>query len=190
MAAVGQKLDIRQFEVGLVLNSRIVYDPDINEVASGIIMSIAVLLACGRVYIKASKFHRLFVDDFLLIFATILLVAGTIMVFLTLPYNQTEIDVGAGLIPPPADLEHQLDYDVKFQDAATLLLNGSIFSVKFSFLFFFRLLLHRTGKLRAWWWAVFIITVPCAIICMCTESMLCPAFGDRIYHSTHPATVR
>lgn len=106
--------------------------------------------------------------------------AGTITVFLALPYNQTEVDVGAGVEAPPADLTHQLDLDVKFQDASSVLLNASVFSVKFSFLFFFRLLLQRTGKLQIWWWCTFIITIPCAVICMCTEFMVCPAFGDRI----------
>lgn len=102
------------------------------------------------------------------------------MVFLALPYNQTEVNVGAGVKAPPSDLTHQLDLDVKFQDASLVLLNASIFSVKFSFLFFFRLLLQRTGKLQIWWGCTFIVTIPCAVICMCTEFMVCPAFGDRI----------
>ena len=144
-------------------------------------MSVAVLLACLRIYIKASKFHRLFADDILLILATVLLVAGTTVTCLVLPYNQIEVDIGAKVIAPPADLTHILDYDVKLQDAGGVLLNASIFSVKFSFLFFFRLLLHGTGKLRIWWWTVFVFTIPCAIICMCTEFMACPAFGDRIF---------
>ena len=143
-------------------------------------LGVALLLAFGRTYIKVNKFRRLFIDDVLFLLAAIFLVAGTIIMFLTLPYNQTEVDVGAGVEIPPPDLTHQLDFDVKFQDASTFLLNASIFSVKFSFLFFFRLLLQGTTKLRIWWWSVFIFTIPCAIICMCTEFMVCPAFGDRI----------
>lgn len=134
----------------------------------------------GRTTIKVSKFHKLFVDDVIFIAAAVLLLAGTIMTFLTLPYNQTEVNVGAGIEAPPADFMHQLDFDVKFQDAASLLLNASIYSVKFSFLFFFRLLLGRTGRLQAWWWFVFMFTIPCAGVCMCTEFIVCPAFGDRI----------
>lgn len=106
--------------------------------------------------------------------------ASTITVFLVLPYNQTEVNVGAGVEAPPADLTHQSDFDVKFQDVSSVLLNGCIYSVKFSFLFFFRLLLQRTGKLQIWWWCTVIFTAPCAVICMCTEFMVCPAFGDRI----------
>ena len=106
--------------------------------------------------------------------------AGTVTVFLVLPYNQTEVNVGAGVEAPPANLTHQLDFDVKLQNLTNIFLYGCIFSVKFSFLFFFRLLLQRTRKLQIWWWCTFIFTVPCAVICMCGEFMSCPAFGDRI----------
>lgn len=153
---------------------------DETQISSGIILGFTVILAIGRVYIKINKFHRVFADDVLFMLATFLLIAGTVMTFLTLPYNQTEVNVGAGVESPPSDLQHQLDFDVKFQDSASMLLNASIYTVKFSFLFFFRLLLHRTGKLQIWWWFVFIITIPCAVVCMCTEFMVCPAFGNRI----------
>lgn len=139
-----------------------------------------MILALGRICIKFNRFNRFFVDDAFFILATVLLVAGTVTVFLVLPYNQTEVNVGAGVEAPPADLTHQLDLDVKLQDLSSVFLNGCVFSVKFSFLFFFRLLLQHSGRLQIWWWCTFIFTIPCAVICMCTEFMVCPAFGDRI----------
>ena len=151
-----------------------------DQIATGVVLGFTLVLALGRVFIKFHKFRRLFIDDGLFIAAAILLVSGTITVSLTLPYNQTEVNVGAGIEAPPPDLMHQLDMDVKLQDASCFLINASVFAVKFSFLFFFRLLLQRTGKLQTWWWSVFIFTIPCAVICMCTEFMVCPAFGDRI----------
>lgn len=131
-------------------------------------------------FIKFHRFRRLSIDDILFIAATVILVAGTVTVSLTLPYNQTEVNVAAGIEASPSDLTHRLDLNVKLQDAAAFLLNGSIFAVKFSFLFFFRLLLQRTGKLQTWWRFVFVFTLPCAAICMCTNFMVCPAFGDRL----------
>ncbi|MCJ1283213.1 hypothetical protein MMC26_002541 [Xylographa opegraphella] len=149
-------------------------------IASSVTLGIAIILSVARMYIKVNKFHRLYSDDWFFLGAVCFLIAGTTMVFLTLPYNQTEVNVGAGVEAPPPDLTHQLDFDVKFQDSASLLLNASIFSVKFSFLLFFRRLLERTGKLQQYWWFAFIITIPCAVVCMCTEFIVCPAFGDRI----------
>jgi hypothetical protein len=113
-------------------------------------------------------------------FAAATIIGSTVTVNLGLPYNQTEIDVGAGLIPPPADIVHILDYDVKFQDATVVLANSTIFGVKFSFLFFFKQVLAKTGRLHMYWWFVVIFTIPCAVICACTEFMVCPAFGDNI----------
>lgn len=147
---------------------------------SSVVLGITVILAIGRMYIKVSNFHRLFVDDYFFISANVLLVAGTILIFTALPYNQTEVNVGAGIEAPPPDLVHRLDMDVKYQDSGVVLLNAAIYFVKFSFLFFFRLLLRNTGKLKIWWWCVFIFTIPCMVICMCTNFMVCPAFGDRI----------
>ena len=98
--------------------------------------------------------------------ATFLLVAATITVFLALPYYQTLTNVSIGVKAPAADFAHQLDRIIKFSDAANVFLNASIFNVKFSFIFFFRLLLHRTGKLQVWWWCTFIVTIPCAEISM------------------------
>ncbi|MCJ1318862.1 hypothetical protein MMC15_004194 [Xylographa vitiligo] len=163
MTDVGQKIDDTGFMI-----------------ASSVTLGIAIILSVARMYIRVSKFHRLYADDWMFLFAVGFLIAGTTMVFLTLPYNQTEVNVGAGVEAPPPDFAHQLDFDVKFQDAASLLVNASIFSVKFSFLLFFRRLLERTGKLQRYWWFTFIITVPSAIVCMCTEFIACPAFGDRI----------
>ncbi|MCJ1261008.1 hypothetical protein MMC22_000872 [Lobaria immixta] len=129
MTGLGQKIDITGFEI-----------------ASGVVLGVAIILALGRTYIKINKFHRLFIDDVFFILATILLVA--------------EVNVGAGVEVPPADLTRQLDLDVKFQDASCVLINAR--------------------KLQTWWWCTFIITIPCAVICMCTEFMVCPAFGGRI----------
>lgn len=143
-------------------------------------LGITLILAIGRMYIKVSNFRRLFVDDYFFISANVLLVAGTILIFTALPYNQTEVNVGAGVEAPPPELTHRLDMDVKYQDSGVVLLNAAIYFVKFSFLFFFRLLLRNTGKLKIWWWCVFIFTIPCMVICMCTNFMVCPAFGDRI----------
>ena len=141
---------------------------------------VATLIGLLRLAIRFLKLSKFFIDDFLLFFAGVTLVAATVMVNLVLPYNQIEVDVGARLIPPPPDIIHILDYDVKYQAAAVVLANATIFGVKFSFIFFFRQLLGHTGRLNVYWWCVFVFTIPCAVICACTEFIVCPAFGERI----------
>lgn len=147
---------------------------------SSVVLAITLILAIGRMYIKVNNFRRLFIDDYFFIAANVVLVAGTAMIFTCLPYNQTEVNVAAGIEAPGPDLTYRLDMDVKFQDSGVVLLNAAIYFVKFSFLFFFRLILENTGKLKVWWWFVFIFTIPCAVVCMCTNFMECPAFGEKI----------
>jgi hypothetical protein len=141
---------------------------------------IAIVIVSMRFSVRFLKFSTFYTDDYLLLFAAMTMIGSTVMVNLLLPYNQTEVDVGAGLLPPPPNLVHILDYDVKFQDATVMLANGTIFGVKYSFLFFFRKLLAKTSRLRVYWWCVVIFTIPCAVICACTEFMVCPAFGEDI----------
>lgn len=57
---------------------------------------------------------------------------------------------------------------------------GTIFGVKYSFLCIFRMLVAQTSRLRTYWWCVVIFTIPCAVICACTEFIVCPAFGEDI----------
>ncbi|KAL9110825.1 MAG: hypothetical protein Q9227_004625 [Pyrenula ochraceoflavens] len=161
--SIGQKIDDGTFRIVSILMACIA------------IVIVSIRLAVR--FLKLSTFH---LDDYLLFFATITLIGSTVMVNLLLPYNQTEVDVGAGLRPPPPDFVHILDYDVKFQDATVMLGYSTIFGVKYSFLAFFRMLVAKTSRLRRYWWFVVIFTIPCAVICMCTEFMVCPAFGRDI----------
>ncbi len=73
---------------------------------------------------------------------------GTALQQVALPYGQTPINVGAGVESPPPDLVQQLVKNLIFQTSSIILLYASVSSVKFSFLFFFRLLLQRTDTLR------------------------------------------
>ena len=155
-------------------------EPQLSQIASGVMLGVAILLAFGRTYIKLVRCRYLFVDDWLFILANILLVAGTIVIFLALPYSHAVLNVEAGVEAPSPDLIPHVDLVITFQATSLLLLYSSIYSVKFSFLLFFRLLLQGTGKLRVWWWLVFIFTIPCAILCICGGFIACPAVGGRI----------
>jgi hypothetical protein len=178
---LGQKIDDKTFRVSTSPSLRILAFANGRDKILSILMAcIAIVLVIIRLTVRHLKRAKFFTDDFLLIFAAVTMIGSTVTVNLLLPYNQTEVDVGAGLLPPPPDIVHILDYDVKFQDATVMLANGTIFGVKYSFLFFFWQVLAKTGRLNVYWWCVVIFTIPCAIICACTEFMVCPAFGADI----------
>ena len=143
-------------------------------------LAIAILLAVLRTLIRTYKFRRLFLDDAFLFLATITLIAGTVLTHLDFPYLYLQVNVELGLESPPPDFEQQLVVDEKLQDAATVLLGVTVFSVKFSFLFFFRGLLRRVQNLQTWWWCVLAVLIPTAGVCICSDFISCPVFGESV----------
>ena len=150
------------------------------QVASGFLLGAAVVVAVARVLARLRKEHRLYFDDAFFFLAAICLIAGSTLTFIDIPYIYLQEDVEAGLQTPPANLLTQLIYSEKIQDAATVLLTATLFSVKFSFLFFFRHLLRHQKKLTLYWWFVCFITVPSAAVCMFSDLIACPYFDERI----------
>ena len=50
---------------------------------------------------------------------------------------------------------------------------AAIFSVKFSFLFYFRALVDRWYKMEVWWWFTFMVLVPTAAISIAGALIVC-----------------
>ncbi|MCJ1404627.1 hypothetical protein MMC11_007853 [Xylographa trunciseda] len=149
-------------------------------VASGFLLGAAVVVAVARVFARIRKEHRLYFDDAFFFLATICLIAGSTLAFIDIPYIYLQEDVDAGLQKPPANLLTQLINSERIQDAGTVLLTTTLFSVKFSFLFFFRHLLQHQKKLMLYWWFVCFITVPSAPVCMFSDFIACSYFDERI----------
>ena len=137
-------------------------------------------MAIARIFARIRKEHRLYFDDAFFFLATISLVAGTILIFIDIPFIYMQEDVEAGLREPPADLMTRLIESEKIQDAATVLLALTIFSVKFSFLFFFRHLLRLQKKMMYYWWLICCIVVPSGIVFMFSDFIACDYFDERI----------
>ena len=140
----------------------------------------ALLLASARTYIRYQRFRRLFVDDGFLFAAAVSLIIATSLVYVNAPFVYVQINVEAGLQPPPENFVQQLILDQKTQDAATVFLWVAIFGVKFSFMACFRNLVRRLRNLTIWWWCVLAVLIPAAIICMCGSFIACPIFGPGV----------
>ena len=143
-------------------------------------LAVAVIVAVGRILARIRKDHRIYVDDGFFFFAIVGLIAGTALVFVDIPYVYLQEDVEAGLRAPPANFVFQLLHSEKIQDAASVLLAATIFSVKFSFLFFFRHLLRLQKKLMWYWWFILVILVPSAAVFMFSDFIACDYFDERI----------
>ena len=106
--------------------------------------------------------------------------AGTGLLYADIPFIYLQINVEAGLQKPPTDLVEQLVHSEKLQDASTVLLSAAIFSIKFSFLFFFRHLIWQSKRLMYYWWFVLVICIPSAALVMFSDFIACRYFDASI----------
>lgn len=140
-------------------------------------LGLGILLATARIVIRFQKL-KIGVDDGFLLLATVTLAAGTVLVFINVPGFYANDTVDVGVLPSTEGLGlgqiHAQIYAQKLQYAAAFLLWTSIFSVKFSFLFFFRQLIRRIRAMIICWWVVFWVLIPAWIVCACAHFASCP----------------
>ncbi|KAL8949083.1 MAG: hypothetical protein Q9222_004773, partial [Ikaeria aurantiellina] len=150
------------------------------KIGIGFMLAVAVSLAIGRIYIRVKLNRRLYIDDGFFLLAVVILIAGTVMTYIDIPYIYLQQNVQAGNEAPPADFVQQLIKSVKIQDSAVVLLSAGIFAIKLSFLALFRGLIRRLRKLEVWWWLVLAIVIPSSIMLICSNFITCGYFDERI----------
>ncbi|KAL8681487.1 MAG: hypothetical protein Q9224_006848 [Gallowayella concinna] len=131
------------------------------KVGIGILFGIAITLAIGRTYVRLAQTRKVTVDDGFFFFAVITLIAGTTTLYIDIPYlffHSNGTFSGTTTITP--EFFQLLLRSLKIQSATDVLLSVTLFSVKFSFLFFFHGLLRRVQGLMTWWWCVLGVMVP------------------------------
>lgn len=79
----------------------------------------------------------------------------------------------------PPDFLNQLFRFHKLSDAYLVLTYTSIFAVKFSFLFFFRVLVRRMHKMIVYWWIVVAVTTVAWAVCVISIFLPCTYFDER-----------
>ncbi|KAL8711212.1 MAG: hypothetical protein Q9220_004357 [cf. Caloplaca sp. 1 TL-2023] len=150
------------------------------KIGIGFMLAVAVSLAIGRIFIRVKLNNRIYVDDGFFLLAVVVLIAGTVMTYIDIPYIYLQQDVQAGIQAPPADFVQQLLKSVKIQDAAVVLLSTGIFAIKLSFLALFRSLIRRLKKIEMWWWFVLTIVIPSSVVLICSNFITCGYFDERI----------
>lgn len=137
----------------------------------------------ARTVIRFRYQKQLLLDDVFLYFGFICLCAavGLLMQFAKTMYMNEALRT-TGLSDENVNWQsHMLQFN-KTSDAYMALTYTTLFSVKFSFLFFFRILVRRVRKMAIYWWVVFAIMLiawPVSIVAAVAPS--CPVFG--IYSS-------
>ena len=152
------------------------------KIPIGILLGIALIVATGRIVIRARtyKSNGFTIDDGFFLLAVMAYLAGTVMIYVAVPYFYTEENVASGLELPPSDFIPYLIFGEKLEDALLSLLGVAIVSVKFSFLFFFRALLRQQRKMMIWWWCNVAFLVPTAVIMIFGFFITCAYWNEDI----------
>lgn len=150
-----------------------------NRGVTGALFGLAILSAVIRTYIRAIKLKQFAIEDGLVLFAVTVLCAVTVLYYLTLNnmYNLLDLILLGMGDQLPLDVIMSIPKESKEANALAFLNWLVLFPVKFAYLFFFRKLVLRMGKIKTWWWCVTVFMVPAAIACFTVSQIACPHTG-------------
>lgn len=119
-------------------------------------------------------------DDHFFFIAVLALIPGAGLFFAYIGTSYEAEVVIEGKAPPPPDFIRRLDNAATYASIAELLCWTTIFSIKFSFLFYFRALVNRLYKMEVLWWLTLAVLVPTAAISIVGTFIVCPHIGSSI----------
>ncbi len=136
-----------------------------------------MVAAAARATIRIYHLKIVHADDYLFLIATAALIAGTGLyyAFIGILYTSQAIS----FIPPP-DFLQESEHAATHAFAANLLCWTTIFSIKFSFLFYFRALVNRLYKMEVWWWFTLAVFIPITAMVIPGAFIVCPHTGPSI----------
>lgn len=120
-----------------------------------------------RLLVRYKIFGRLYADDGLVFFAWILLLTNTILWQIGKDALYETFAFSAGqLFPPPANFEHNSEQYLRRSIAVIIFFYTGLWSIKLSFLIFFKRLGQNVRNQGLIWWTVLIITGASYFACL------------------------
>lgn len=145
---------------------------------AGALSGVAFFAAICRTIIQLKKQRPLSIDDAFFAFSCVCLCVSTILLYQLIPglYFEQQLVLDPSAVPYKTVIETipELLSLQKISYAHLTLTWNVIFSVKFSFLFFFRLLVRRLATLNFYWRIVFWINAVGYILCVSDVFISCP----------------
>ena len=127
---------------------------------TGVTVSFCFLALRG--YVRLRAFHRFFLDDVLVLLAWLIFLANTILNQIMLPtlYLTTEVyELSEDFPSLPEDFPSKFDFFLHAYMATSIAFWCCLWSIKASFLVFFRKLGHKVARQNMLWWCALSITV-------------------------------
>jgi len=151
-----------------------------SKAASIALFVLAIVGSIARIAIRLHYQKRLYIDDAFLSLAVICLCASIALLFLLTPsmYLVEALITNHANLDIPSDFLYQSFQFQKLSDAYLVLTYNTIFAVKFSFIFFFRILTSRLRQMRIYWWVVAATTGVVWVYGVIGIFITCPYFDD------------
>lgn len=128
-------------------------------------------------------FHikRIQADDYSFCVATLTSIAGAGLFYAFIGDCFLFRAISEGTTPPPLDFMQKTTDAAAYALVAELMCWTTIFSVKLSFLLYFRALVDRLYKVELWWWFNIVVFVPIAVIMILGPFIICPHAGPSVF---------
>ena len=141
-------------------------------------VALTIFFFAFRVIVRFKVFGRLQADDGLVFFAWTVLLINTILWQFSQDALYENMAVSSGqLYPPPSGFEHATAQYLRKTVAVIVFFYTGLWSVKFSFLVFFKRLGHNVRNQHVVWWVVLAITLASYVSCLGTIEYSCLAFS-------------
>lgn len=133
-------------------------------------------MAITRTAFRVYAFRRLDADDYFLIIAILTLSAAVGLTAFIIPLAMLQNQVSLGQFTPGPSFPYQMLMAKKLEEASTITVWICIYSLKFSYMFLFKKLVDRVRHVRRWWWIVFALLVPSALVGSAFDWTICPNY--------------
>ncbi len=151
------------------ISSRIAtVDADQKQIWVGVLYGFAILAASMRTVLRIYFHRRLFLDDAFLFFACATLTAAIAILYIAIGPLYLVQELGNG------GSSSQIHFYQVLHVTHRALVWTAIFSVKFSFLCFFRQIVERVQSLMRHWKIVGMTNIVACAFCVCFSFTACP----------------
>lgn len=169
------------------------------KVTAAVLYALAISAAICRSVIHVRLSQRLELDDGFLLTACICLTAATVFLFIFMSGAYVhQLGQDPNLASSRIDMGEKIDWSIDMGNTYLVLSQTVIFSIKASFLSFFRRLIDRLGRIIIYWKVTVTVTVIAFFFCASQAFISCPETGlnkiicsskERISHRTIPNSV-
>ena len=137
--------------------------------------AISLCFLIFRFFVRFKSFHKIYADDYLVLAAWLMVLATAVLWQTQISAMYLNYGLANGVVLPTPEVIADLNTFYKSSLAIDVLFDSCLWSVKLSFLLFFRRLGDRVQGQRTWWWCVLWFTIATYFTCIGTVPYQCLA---------------